>query len=416
MKKGLTIVMIISILIMWALIIYGCFKLNSDKLNTKSEYSENTLVDVETSISEKSTEEVDYKTDLATINKDVGVYNGTVIKSNGNPYCIKVNRLKNVVTVYEKDEEDNYTIPVKVMVCSVGLNNETPIGIFTTSQKKKWALLFGDVWGQYATRIEGTIMFHSVPYFTKDKGDLESEEYNKLGEAASQGCVRMAVIDVKWIYENCPRGTIVEIFDSEYEGPMGKPKAEKVDVTDKTTSGWDPTDMDIQNPWLKTLPIIYGVKDIIVERTKEPVYMAGIRGIDLNYTEVTDKILVDYSQVNTSNVGTYGITYNLTSINGSTINKTANVTVIDTIPPEILSVPEEIILNSEDLKQENLRDVLLTEVVGIDSGETLIKDSIHINLEAIIEKPAGNYQLLVYAQDVAGNTSEIKTMLVRVVN
>ena len=160
MKKGLTIVMIISTLIMWALIIYGCFKLNSDKLNTKSEYSENTLVDVETSISEKSTEEVDYKTDLATINKDVGVYNGTVIKSNGNPHCIKVNRLKNVVTVYEKDEEDNYTIPVKVMVCSVGLNNETPIGIFTTSQKKKWALLFGDVWGQYATRIEGTIMFH----------------------------------------------------------------------------------------------------------------------------------------------------------------------------------------------------------------------------------------------------------------
>ena len=40
----------------------------------------------------------------------------------------------------------------------------------------------------------------------------------------------------------------------------------------------------------------------------------------------------------------------------------------------------------------------------------------NINLEAIIEKPAGNYQLLVYAQDVAGNTSEIKTMLVRVVN
>ena len=45
----------------------------------------------------RTVSEVDYKTDLATINKDVGVYNGTVIKSNGNPYCIKVNRLKNVV-------------------------------------------------------------------------------------------------------------------------------------------------------------------------------------------------------------------------------------------------------------------------------------------------------------------------------
>ncbi|MFR5209625.1 MAG: L,D-transpeptidase family protein [Clostridia bacterium] len=29
--------------------------------------------------------------------------------------------------------------------------------------------------------------------------------FNKLGEQASQGCVRLAVSDAKWVYDNCPQ-------------------------------------------------------------------------------------------------------------------------------------------------------------------------------------------------------------------
>lgn len=43
--------------------------------------------------------------------------------------------------------------------------------------------------------------------------DLELEEFNKLGEQASQGCVRLAVSDAKWVYDNCPTGTNVSIYD-----------------------------------------------------------------------------------------------------------------------------------------------------------------------------------------------------------
>ena len=54
--------------------------------------------------------------------------------------------------------------------------------------------------------------------------DLELEEFNKLGEQASQGCVRLAVSDAKWIYDNCPTGTNVSIYDdAENAGPLGKP-------------------------------------------------------------------------------------------------------------------------------------------------------------------------------------------------
>ena len=41
------------------------------------------------------------------------------------PYYIKVNRLMNTVTVYAKDEAGAYTVPVKAMVCSCGLNDGT---------------------------------------------------------------------------------------------------------------------------------------------------------------------------------------------------------------------------------------------------------------------------------------------------
>ena len=40
--------------------------------------------------------------------------------SNGKPYYIKVNYGANVVTVYSLDENNNYTVPVKAMVCSTG--------------------------------------------------------------------------------------------------------------------------------------------------------------------------------------------------------------------------------------------------------------------------------------------------------
>ena len=46
-----------------------------------------------------------------------------------------------------------------------------------------------------------------VPYYSMNKGDLEDGQYNKLGDYASLGCVRMCVRDVKWIYDNCPSGT-----------------------------------------------------------------------------------------------------------------------------------------------------------------------------------------------------------------
>ena len=134
------------------------------------------------------------------------------------------------------------------MVCSGG--PDTPTGVFNTPVNYDWRLLSGPCYGQYATRIWDAYLFHSVPYYTQHKDDLEYVEFNKLGTQASLGCIRLMVVDVKWIYDNCPIGTTVVIYDdAATPGPMGTPGTIYIDPDDETYRGWDPTDPDAANPW-----------------------------------------------------------------------------------------------------------------------------------------------------------------------
>ena len=113
------------------------------------------------------------------------------------PYLLAVNRAASTVTVYTADEENRYTVPFMAMVCSGG--SDTPIGFFHTPIKYEWRLLSGPCYGQYATRIWDAYLFHSVPYYTQHKDDVEYDQFNQLGTSASLGCIRLAVVDVKWI-------------------------------------------------------------------------------------------------------------------------------------------------------------------------------------------------------------------------
>ncbi len=166
----------------------------------------------------------------------------------GFDYLLAVNRVGNCVTVFTKDDAGNYTVPYKAMISSSG--DATPVGSYHTIENYRWRLLEGNVYGQYATRITGHILFHSVPYFTQNIDDLEYEEFNKLGTPASLGCIRLQVADAKWIYDNCPIGTPTVLYDdAACPGPLGQPAFPHIDPADEARRGWDPTDPDPANPW-----------------------------------------------------------------------------------------------------------------------------------------------------------------------
>lgn len=164
-------------------------------------------------------------------------------------YYIKVNYGANVVTIYKKDENGYYSIPVKAMVCSCG--TATPkSGVYKTSKGYEWGTLEGGTFGRYSTRIIGGILFHSVPYTSESEDSLEYWEYDKLGTTASLGCVRLSVADTKWIFDNCEVGTQVEFYTSSNPGPLGKPTAQKISDNIECRN-WDPTDTSSNSPWNK---------------------------------------------------------------------------------------------------------------------------------------------------------------------
>ena len=169
------------------------------------------------------------------------------VKKATSPYYIKVNYGANTVTIYKKDKNGKYTVPVKAMVCSCGTYTPTS-GTYKISSKYRWGKLIHDVYGQYATRIVGSILFHSVPYSSNKNNTLLYKQYDRLGTTASAGCVRLTVQDAKWIYSNCPSGTMVEFYSSSNPGPLGKPSAQKISSVEECRN-WDPTDPASGNPW-----------------------------------------------------------------------------------------------------------------------------------------------------------------------
>ena len=176
-------------------------------------------------------------------------------------YELYVDRVSNVVAVYEVVDGENsvsddvfesdgkFLKRIKTMVCSCGRRgHSTPTGTYRTGDSYEWRYMIDGSYAQYAVRFNGHILFHSVPYHKMSHDSLEWEEYNKLGSAASLGCVRLCVADAKWIYDNCDRGTRVTVFDGDGSDPVRPPDPRRISES-SPNRGWDPTDPCEDNPW-----------------------------------------------------------------------------------------------------------------------------------------------------------------------
>lgn len=235
-------------------------------------------------------------------------------------YLIKVNKQQNCVTIYEKDTDGKYTVPVKAMICSTG--SATPLGTYNTMIKYRWKLLLDDVWGQYSTRIVGGILFHSVWYYKKDPSTLSATQYNKLGTTCSHGCVRLTVEDAKWIYDNCPIGTTVVVYNDKDPGPLGKPTAQKL----AAGTGWDPTDPDENNPFNQAAPTIQGAVNQSITWGSDFNPMVGVTATSSKGEELTDQIQIAGS-VDTKSAGKYNLTYTVKDAYDNETSITIKVTV-----------------------------------------------------------------------------------------
>lgn len=129
--------------------------------------------------------------------------------SSSTGYLILVNLSSHQVRVY-KGAKGNWK-KVRTMTCTNGKSSTpTVTGEYTVGNK---GLYFdtgtrGRCW--YFTQFHGNYLFHSVIY------DRSSSPKNiidgTMGAGASHGCVRLALNNAKWIYNNIPRNTKVVTY------------------------------------------------------------------------------------------------------------------------------------------------------------------------------------------------------------
>lgn len=156
----------------------------------------------ETGIFDADTQTALFSSNAVTSDKYVSMYMAMV--------SVKDQR----VYIYQWTGGD-YTELIHTFKCSTGtVQNPTILGTFQAPGRNgEWYYMEDSkVWVRYAFVIQGGYFFHSVLYKTKDSQPTSTSIKN-LGTRASHGCIRLAVDDVKWIYDNCANGMTVTIYE-----------------------------------------------------------------------------------------------------------------------------------------------------------------------------------------------------------
>ena len=144
-------------------------------------------------------------------------------------YYILLDLKNQIITVFEKDSEGEYTKIVRRFLCSSGSNTPddpedpedigtpTPTGIYKIGGRERFGEFtnFRGTFARYWTQVVGNIYFHSVMFSKRDINTLQSGAYGGLGSPRSHGCVRLYVEDAKWLYYYACPGTTIKVSSTE---------------------------------------------------------------------------------------------------------------------------------------------------------------------------------------------------------
>lgn len=150
-------------------------------------------------------------------------------------YYILLDLNNQIVTVFGKDANGDYTKVVRRFICTSGrtkLDPEdpedkgtpTPRGVYLTGGHERFGKFaaFGATYARYWTQVVGGVYFHSIMYTRRDINTLQGGAYGSLGRNISHGCVRLYVEDAKWLYYHIPLGTTIRVSTSEPSNPALK--------------------------------------------------------------------------------------------------------------------------------------------------------------------------------------------------
>lgn len=177
------------------------------------------------------------------------IYNSNSVLIKGK-YKVRVNKIKNLVIVYEKGDDGKYQKSVKVMSAIVGrdirVNTEYNIG-----DRWLWIKNQNGNYSNFVTQVSGNVVFESIAY--KKKGDLSSLnyiEFDNLGNSIDGSFIKLQYADAQWIFDNLDYDTIVEFYESEDLNGVNVPEVKKISL-ENDKKNWDPTYTGSESPWNK---------------------------------------------------------------------------------------------------------------------------------------------------------------------
>ena len=126
-------------------------------------------------------------------------------------YYIRISIAKHTLVVYQLDDNNEFTIPVKAF--KVALGPKVAPAKTAISEKSLWRKITDIYYVRYSSRLDNAEYLSTATYYSQSDNNLNPKSYNAIGQNVSDGSILMTCANAKWIYENCGTKTTVEIVE-----------------------------------------------------------------------------------------------------------------------------------------------------------------------------------------------------------
>ena len=126
-------------------------------------------------------------------------------------YYIRISIAKHTLVVYQLDNNNEFTIPVKAFKVALGPKVEP--AKTAISEKSVWRKITDIYYVRYSSRLDNAEYLSTATYYSQSDNNLNPKSYNMIGQNVTEGSILMTCANARWIYENCGAKTTVEIVD-----------------------------------------------------------------------------------------------------------------------------------------------------------------------------------------------------------
>ena len=321
-------------------------------------------------------------------------------------FYLQINMAKNVMVVYRYDADKKNKTAYKIFPCTLGENVK-----YKTEKSYSWVKNNG--WHRYNTLYTYSAWIQSAEYSDRYPDTLVKKSYNSVGKDKKvDKSIILYASDAAWVYNNCKDKTVLEIVKGSKKDQLPL-QVEKKTETNKYC-GWDPTDPDKSNPYLKKAngTIATGYTPVNVEKGEKIDYFSNLLALDETGKNITGKL--KYNKIDSSKTGTSKVTYTYKLKSGKKITASLSYKVVDTTKPKVTCSKTQFTyeVKSKDQKDMNKESNAKAIKEMVRKYVSCNESDITITITTVdpLELKEGNFPVSIKAQDKAGNVGSCQVM------